>query len=224
MFLAQWIRSRRRKLLYPHPKLSLGLVPYKPFYLKQMQHVEILVYSYVFVLACTKGSFISDSVECSNGLTVCVPLIVCPQLIIERLKQEATFLTSPKTFGLLYDEATGAGQSFGIGASFNQMIAMATITTAPGCMMCHVQLLWQYICAPKVYMCFISPNVVMCFSVYLELKQNSPPEEEAALSLLKVSLLPRCEQRGNVSTLTTTTLILFSTLFLIHAHASGIQY
>ena len=23
-------RSRRRKLLYPHPKLSLGLVPYRP--------------------------------------------------------------------------------------------------------------------------------------------------------------------------------------------------
>ena len=23
-------KSRRRKLLYPHPKLSLGLVPYRP--------------------------------------------------------------------------------------------------------------------------------------------------------------------------------------------------
>ena len=23
-------RSRKRKLLYPHPKLSLGLVPYRP--------------------------------------------------------------------------------------------------------------------------------------------------------------------------------------------------
>ena len=25
-------RSRRRKLLYPHPKLSLGLVPYRPLF------------------------------------------------------------------------------------------------------------------------------------------------------------------------------------------------
>ena len=33
---------RRRKLLYPHPKLSLGLVLYRPFILK---YVDVLDYS-----------------------------------------------------------------------------------------------------------------------------------------------------------------------------------
>ena len=32
-------RSRRRKLLYPHPKLSLGLVPYRPLLLNRCTYV-----------------------------------------------------------------------------------------------------------------------------------------------------------------------------------------
>ena len=31
IYLVQWSRRIKRKVLYPHPKLLLGLVPYRPF-------------------------------------------------------------------------------------------------------------------------------------------------------------------------------------------------
>ena len=45
--MVQW---RKRKLLYPHPKLSLGLVPYRPFTLKYVDVAckknDVLDYSF----------------------------------------------------------------------------------------------------------------------------------------------------------------------------------
>ena len=47
-------KKRRRKLLYPHPKLSLGLVPYRPFILTFQTcgvHVCLLVYEHNVAVA-----------------------------------------------------------------------------------------------------------------------------------------------------------------------------
>ena len=44
-------RSGSRKLLYPHPKLSLALVPYKPFTLKYVD-VACSIMVYCIILVC----------------------------------------------------------------------------------------------------------------------------------------------------------------------------